>query len=141
MKIPNNNVRESMSQFMTQTVGRHGDYGLFLYHFPSGSIGPVSSAKVEDGKSKEGGFDVERRPLRQWVLKITEYAERLLDDLDTLDWSDNLKTMQRNWIGKSQGAKVTFLEKETKEPITVFTTRPDTLFGTTFMVISKEANE
>lgn len=98
----------------------------------------LANEEVEDGKSKEGGFPVERRPLRQWVLKITEYAERLLNDLDALDWPDYLKTLQRNWIGKSHGAKVTFLENETKQPITVYTTRHDTLFATTFLVVSPE---
>lgn len=98
----------------------------------------LANEEVEDGKSKEGGFPVERRPLRQWVLKITEYAERLLTDLETLDWPDYLKTLQRNWIGKSEGAKITFLENETKQPITVYTTRHDTLFGATFLVVSPE---
>jgi leucyl-tRNA synthetase len=98
----------------------------------------LANEEVEEGKAKEGGYPVERRPLRQWVLKITAYAERLLNDLDLLDWPDYLKTLQRNWIGKSEGAKVTFLESKTREPITVFTTRHDTLFGTTFLVISPE---
>jgi len=98
----------------------------------------LANEEVEDGKSKEGGFPVERRPLRQWVLKITEYAERLLSDLDTLDWPDYLKTLQRNWIGRSEGTKITFLENETKQPITVYTTRHDTIFGVTFLVVSPE---
>ncbi|MCB1107226.1 MAG: leucine--tRNA ligase [Chlamydiia bacterium] len=103
------------------------------------SLGTVlANEEVENGKSKEGGYPVERRPLKQWVLKITEYAERLLNDLDTLDWPDYLKTLQRNWIGKSEGARITFLENETKQPITVFTTRHDTLFGATFLVVSPE---
>lgn len=98
----------------------------------------LANEEVEDGKAKEGGYPVERRPLRQWVLKITEYAERLLKDLDLLDWPDYLKTLQRNWIGRSEGTRVIFLENETKQPITVFTTRHDTLFGTTFLVVSPE---
>ncbi len=98
----------------------------------------LANEEVEEGKSKEGDYPVERRPLRQWVLKITEYAERLLKDLDLLDWPDYLKTLQRNWIGRSEGAKITFLENRTKQPITVFTTRHDTLFGATFLVISPE---
>ncbi len=98
----------------------------------------LSNEEVESGKAKEGGYPVERRPLRQWVLKITEYAERLLKDLDLLDWPDYLKTLQRNWIGRSEGTKITFLENETKQPITVFTTRHDTIFGTTFLVLSPE---
>ena len=98
----------------------------------------LSNEEVEDGKSVEGGYLVERRPLRQWILKITAYAELLLKDLDLLDWPESLKTIQRNWIGKSVGAKVVFLENETKQPITVYTTRHDTLFGSTFLVVSPE---
>lgn len=98
----------------------------------------LANEEVENGKSKEGGFPVERRPLRQWVLKITEYADRLLTDLDLIDWPEHLKTLQRNWIGKSEGAKITFLENETRQPITVFTTRPDTIFGATYLVLSPD---
>lgn len=98
----------------------------------------LANEEVADGKSIEGGYPVERRPLRQWILKITDYAERLLEDLELLDWPDYLKTTQRNWIGKSEGAKITFLENETKQPISIFTTRHDTLFGATFLVISPE---
>ena len=98
----------------------------------------LANEEVENGKSLEGGFPVDRRPLRQWVLKITEYAEQLLKDLDHLDWPEYLKTLQRNWIGKSEGVQITFLENCTKQPISVFTTRPDTLFGVTFLVMSPE---
>ncbi|HRW58830.1 MAG TPA: leucine--tRNA ligase [Chlamydiales bacterium] len=103
------------------------------------SLGTVlANEEVENGKSKEGGYPVERRPLRQWILKITAYAERLLNDLDELDWPESLKKLQRNWIGKSEGAKLVFIEQVTHEPITVFTTRPDTLFGATYLVLSPE---
>ena len=98
----------------------------------------LANEEVENGVSKDGGYPVERRPLRQWVLKITEYAERLLTDLDTLDWPDYLKTLQRNWIGRSEGANVTFKHDGSDESITVFTTRPDTLFGVTYMVLAPE---
>lgn len=98
----------------------------------------LSNEEIEDGHSKEGGLPIERRPLRQWVLKITAYAEKLLDDLELLDWPDHLKRLQRNWIGKSKGAKIDFIEGQTKEKITVFTTRHDTLFGATFLVLSPE---
>ncbi len=98
----------------------------------------LANEEVEEGKSKEGGFPVERRPLRQWVLKITHYAERLLDDLDDLDWPKHLKTLQRNWIGKSEGAQINFTEVDSREKITVFTTRAETLFGASFLVISPE---
>ena len=98
----------------------------------------LANEEVEEGKAKEGGYPVERRPLKQWVLKITAYAERLLKDLDLLDWPDYLKTLQRNWIGRSEGAKITFIENATNQPITVFTTRHDTIFGVTFLVLSPE---
>ena len=98
----------------------------------------LANEEVEGGKSIEGGYPVERRPLRQWVLKITAYAERLLKDLDLLDWPDYLKKLQRNWIGKSEGVQVTFFEEKTGLSINVFTTRPDTLFGVTFLVLSPE---
>ncbi|MFZ5806672.1 MAG: leucine--tRNA ligase [Verrucomicrobiota bacterium] len=95
-------------------------------------------ATDEGPRSERGNHPVERRPLRQWMLKITAYAERLLNDLDLLDWPDSLKEMQRNWIGRSEGAETDFKLATTGENITVFTTRPDTLFGATYMVISPE---
>jgi leucyl-tRNA synthetase len=110
----------------------------------------LANEEVIDGKSEVGGFPVIRKPMRQWMLRITAYAEKLLADLDTIDWSDSLKEMQRNWIGRSEGAEVRFkvarvqgLGPETSnlQPetfITVFTTRPDTLFGATYMVLSPE---
>lgn len=98
----------------------------------------LANEEVEDGKAKEGGYPVERRPLRQWVLKITAYADRLLEDLDDLDWPEYLKTLQRNWIGKSEGMDITFKEEKTQEEISVFTTRSDTLAAVTFLVVSPE---
>ncbi len=99
----------------------------------------LANEEVEDGKSIEGGFPIERRPLRQWVLKITEYAERLLNDLDDLDWPEYLKTVQRNWIGKSEGVNVHYKVDGHKDcTITTYTTRHDTIFGTTFLVLSPE---
>jgi leucyl-tRNA synthetase len=98
----------------------------------------LANEEVEDGKSKEGGYAVERRPLKQWVLRITAYADRLLADLDLLDWPEHLKKLQSNWIGRSEGAMVTYVEECTHEPIVVFTTRPDTLFGTTYLVLAPE---
>jgi leucyl-tRNA synthetase len=112
----------------------------------------LANEEVIDGKSERGSHPVERRPLRQWLMRITAYAERLLDDLKDLDWSESIKLMQRNWIGKSEGAEVDFsLAGEVKSPdpthaildkfptrIRVFTTRPDTLFGATYMVLSPE---
>jgi leucyl-tRNA synthetase len=113
----------------------------------------LANEEVIDGKSEVGGFSVVRKPMRQWMLRITEYAERLLADLNTIDWSDSLKEMQRNWIGRSEGAEIRFeiedfkganlpklpfgLEAAMRE-IFVFTTRPDTLFGATYIVVSPE---
>lgn len=98
----------------------------------------LANEEVIDGKSERGGHPVVRKPMKQWVLKITEYADRLLEDLDELDWSDSIKEMQRNWIGKSEGAEVTFEIDGHEEAIDVFTTRPDTLFGATYMVLAPE---
>jgi leucyl-tRNA synthetase len=99
----------------------------------------LANEEVIDGKSEVGGFPVEKRPMRQWVLKITAYAERLLEDLEGLDWPDAIKEMQRNWIGKSTGATVKFqIENLAGEFLEVFTTRPDTLFGVSFMVVAPE---
>jgi len=93
---------------------------------------------LPDGTSERGGYPVIRKPMRQWMLKITAYAERLLEDLEDLDWPESIKDMQRNWIGKSTGANVTFKVKDTDEEFTVFTTRPDTLFGATYAVLAPE---
>ena len=98
----------------------------------------LANEEVIDGKSEVGGHPVVRKPMRQWMLRITAFAQRLLDDLDTIDWSDSLKEMQRNWIGRSEGAEVTFTVQDSGEEILVFTTRPDTLFGATYMVLSPE---
>jgi leucyl-tRNA synthetase len=112
----------------------------------------LANEEVIDGKSERGGHPVERRPLRQWMLRITEYAERLLNDLETLDWSDAIKAQQRNWIGRSEGAEVDFYigvkhprddggrlkRMGSSYPVRVFTTRPDTLYGATYMVLAPE---
>jgi leucyl-tRNA synthetase len=98
----------------------------------------LANEEVENGRSKEGGHPVERRPLRQWILKITAYADRLIEDLNLLDWPESLKKLQINWIGRSEGAYVDFKEKISGETLTVFTTRPDTLFGATYMVLAPE---
>lgn len=98
----------------------------------------LANEEVIDGKSERGGYPVIRKPMRQWVLKITAYAERLLEDLDLCDWPSSTKEMQINWIGKSQGANVIFKIKDTNKEFTVFTTRCDTLFGATYCVIAPE---
>ncbi len=98
----------------------------------------LANEEVINGRSERGNHPVERRPMRQWMLRITEYAERLLTDLDALDWSDGIKEMQRNWIGKSSGAEVEFEIAGIDRSVTVYTTRPDTLFGATYMVLAPE---
>jgi leucyl-tRNA synthetase len=98
----------------------------------------LANEEVIDGRSERGDHPVERRPMRQWMLRITEYAERLLHDLDALDWPEGIKEMQRNWIGKSSGAEVDFEIAGVPEKVTVYTTRPDTLFGATYLVLAPE---
>jgi leucyl-tRNA synthetase len=106
----------------------------------------LANEEVIDGKSEIGGHPVERRPLRQWMLRITAYAQRLIDELDGLDWPESIKQHQKNWIGRSEGAEVHFRLAEgsgvgsqgSENQITVFTTRPDTLYGATYMVLAPE---
>lgn len=105
--------------------------------FMGGTV--VANEEVEDGKTKRGGYPVYRKPMRQWVLKITAYADRLIDDLELVDWPESVKEMQRNWIGRSEGASVFFPvvgDEDTK--IEVFTTRADTLFGASYVVLAPE---
>ncbi|PYI97767.1 MAG: leucine--tRNA ligase [Verrucomicrobia bacterium] len=98
----------------------------------------LANEEVVDGKSEVGGFPVFRRPMRQWMLRITAYAERLLDELDELDWPEGIKLLQRNWIGRSEGAEIDFKIDKSDQKIRVFTTRPDTLYGGTFLVLAPE---
>ncbi len=98
----------------------------------------LANEEVIDGKSERGGHPVIRKPMKQWMLRITAYADRLLEDLEELDWPESLKEMQRNWIGRSEGAEVTFTIDGHDKEFTVFTTRPDTLFGATYAVLSPE---
>lgn len=99
----------------------------------------LANEEVIDGKSERGGHPVYRKPMKQWILKITAYADRLLEDLELVDWPENIKEMQRNWIGKSKGANVTFKVADSDETFDVFTTRPDTLFGATYAVLAPES--
>ena len=100
----------------------------------------LANEEVIDGKSEVGGFPVVRRPMRQWMLRITAFAERLIDELEPLDWPEGIKLLQRNWIGRSEGAESAFRRDPEQRPgtITVFTTRPDTLYGATYMVLAPE---
>jgi len=99
----------------------------------------LANDEVKEGLSVRGGHPVEQRKMRQWCLRISAYAERLLNDLETIDWSDSLKEIQRNWIGRSEGAEVTFAVEGSDEEILVFTTRPDAIYGATFMVLAPES--
>ncbi len=130
-------------QFLMQFRLAYLDYAEVWWCEALGTV--LANDEVKDGVSERGGHPVERMKLRQWFLRITEYADRLLNGLDTLDWSDAMKEMQRNWIGKSEGALVRFqiggtspLEGRKGGEIEVFTTRPDTIFGATFMVLAPE---
>lgn len=98
----------------------------------------VANEEIIDGKTERGGFPVYRKPMRQWMLKITAYADRLIDDLDLLDWPESIKDMQRNWIGRSTGAEITFKVANSQQSFAVFTTRPDTIFGATYMVMAPD---
>lgn len=98
----------------------------------------LANEEVIDGKSERGGHPVERRPMKQWMLKITAYADRLLEDLEDVDWPESIKDMQRNWIGRSEGAEVIFSIDGFDETFTVFTTRPDTLYGASYAVLAPE---
>ena len=98
----------------------------------------LANEEVVDGKSEIGGFPVVRRPMRQWMLRITKFAQRLLDELDALDWPEGIKLLQRNWIGRSEGAEIDFKIDGGEQKIRVFTTRPDTLYGGTYMVLAPE---
>ena len=98
----------------------------------------LANEEVVDGKSEVGGFPVVRRPMRQWMLRITAFAERLINELEGLDWPEGIKLLQRNWIGRSEGAEIDFKIKNQDAKIRVFTTRPDTLYGGTFLVLAPE---
>jgi leucyl-tRNA synthetase len=98
----------------------------------------LANEEVVNGRSERGNHPVVRKPMRQWMLRITAYAERLLADLDLVDWPESIKEMQRNWIGKSEGAEVDFAVQGLDAKLRVYTTRPDTLFGATYMVVSPE---
>jgi leucyl-tRNA synthetase len=98
----------------------------------------LANDEVKDGLSERGGYPVVKKPMKQWSLRITAYAERLLDDLDTIEWSESLKIMQKNWIGRSEGLQMFFEIENRQEKLEIYTTRPDTIFGVTFMVLSPE---
>lgn len=112
------------------------DYRLVNYCPALGTV--LANEEVIDGKSERGGYPVERRPMKQWCLKITEYADKLLEGLDEIEWPSSTITMQKNWIGKSKGSIITFKVKDSEDSFDVFTTRADTLFGCTYCVLAPE---
>ena len=99
----------------------------------------LANDEVVDGVSERGGYPVEQKKMRQWCLRVSAYAQRLLDGLDTIDWTDSIKETQRNWIGRSEGAEIFFRLKDSEDGFTIFTTRADTMFGVTFMVLAPES--
>ena len=139
-KAASKNTREKMDEIRREAVdSRRLAYVTKAPVWWCEALGTVlANEEVVDGKSEVGGFPVVRKPMRQWMLRITAYAEKLLADLDTIDWTDSLKEMQRNWIGRSEGAFVEFKLVNSNQTVTVFTTRPDTLFGATYMVLAPE---
>src|SRR5438309_1635344 len=155
------NPAGDLSEGWDRVAGREKLFVLDMFPYPSGTglhvehrLAYIAEAPVNwcpalgtvlaneevtaDGRSERGNFPVYRRPLKQWMLRITAYAERLIEDLDLVDWPEPVKLMQRNWIGRSEGARVTFPLVGADDTIEVFTTRPDTLFGATFMVLAPE---
>ena len=100
----------------------------------------LANDEVVNGVSERGGYPVEQKIMRQWCLRVSAYAQRLLDGLDTIDWTDSLKETQKNWIGRSEGAEVRFKVKDSDKAFTIFTTRADTMFGVTFMVLAPESD-
>lgn len=99
----------------------------------------LANDEVVDGVSERGGFPVIQKKMRQWCLRVSAYAQRLLDGLDTIDWTESLKETQKNWIGRSEGAEIEFKVKDSDLEFTIFTTRADTMFGVTFMVLAPES--
>ncbi|MFK7922903.1 MAG: leucine--tRNA ligase [Bacteroidia bacterium] len=113
------------------------DYATVNWCAELGTV--LANEEIKDGKSERGGFPVERRQMKQWMLRITAYADRLLYDLDNIDWSESMKSMQTNWIGRSEGASIIYdVDGFPDDKIEVFTTRPDTIYGNTFMVLAPE---
>ena len=132
----NKNEREQQEILMNYRIAYLGD--TMVNWCPQ--LGTVlANDEVVDGVSERGGFPVVQKKMRQWCLRITAYAQRMLDGLDTIDWTDSLKETQRNWIGRSEGAEVRFGVKDKDFSFTIFTTRADTIFGVTFMVLAPES--
>ena len=131
-----NQGRKAVEDYRAQY--RLAFYGEALVNWCPALGTVLANEEVIDGKSERGGHEVIRKPMRQWFLRITKYAERLLEELNEIEWPENIKEQQRNWIGKKHGANIVFPIDGTDQALTCFTTRPDTLFGVTFFVVSPE---
>ncbi|MEO1806292.1 MAG: leucine--tRNA ligase [Bacteroidota bacterium] len=114
----------------------YADYATVNWCPALGTV--LANEEVKEGKSERGGFPVERRQMKQWMLRITAYSDRLLEGLKTIEWSDAIKSMQTNWIGRSEGASIVYAVEGVSDTLEVFTTRPDTIYGNTFMVVAPE---
>ena len=135
LKIPSNISKEGMDKYIDSKRLAYVDVVDVNWCEELGTV--LANEEVIGGLSERGGFPVIKKPMKQWVMRITDYAERLLDDLDELDWPESIKLSQKNWIGKSEGAQIKF-EVDKKNFIEVFTTRPDTIYGATYLVLAPE---
>ncbi|MBE98060.1 MAG: leucine--tRNA ligase, partial [Flammeovirgaceae bacterium] len=135
LKIPSNLDEDEKNNFIDSRRLAYIDEVDVNWCEELGTV--LSNEEVIGGVSERGGFPVIRKPMKQWVMRITDYSERLLEDLDSLDWPESIKTSQKNWIGKSEGAEINF-NLNNKDSIKVFTTRPDTIFGATYLVLAPE---
>ncbi len=135
LKVPENLDKDKKEKFIDSKRLAYIDEVDVNWCEELGTV--LSNEEVIGGVSERGGFPVIRKPMRQWVMRITEYSERLLEDLDSLDWPESIKISQKNWIGKSEGAEINFIVNSNNN-IKVFTTRPDTIFGATYLVLAPE---
>ena len=135
LKIPSNLDEEQKNKFIDSKRLAYIDEVDVNWCEELGTV--LSNEEVIGGVSERGGFPVVRKPMKQWVMRITDYSERLLEDLDSLDWPESIKISQKNWIGKSEGAEINFYVNN-KDSIKVFTTRPDTIYGATYLVLAPE---
>ncbi len=135
LKIPTNISQEKMDEFIDSKRLAYVDVIDVNWCEELGTV--LANEEVIGGLSERGGFPVVKKPMRQWVMRITDYADRLLEDLDDLEWPESIKLSQKNWIGKSEGAQIKF-EVNKKNFVEVFTTRPDTIYGATYLVLAPE---
>ena len=136
LKFPNNLSKKEKIEFINSHRLAYEDEVAVNWCQELGTV--LSNEEVINGLSERGGYPVIRRPMKQWMMRITKYADRLLNDLNSLDWPESIKISQKNWIGKSKGAEIYFSIYCSKEKIKVFTTRPDTIYGATYLVLAPE---